>query len=113
MLLAQALSGFCDVEIVGPSRKGDIWFPLRRTSFAVKSFEWKRYPFFVPVVQRILKEIDGIVCEPFEELTVDVESTHQGSVMEKCGERGTTVGGDHGKETVDIAVPFFVNALKQ
>ena len=22
------------------------------------------------------------------------------------------VGGDHGKETVDIAVPFFVNALK-
>ncbi len=61
VLLAQALSGFCDVEIVGPSRKGDIWFPLRRTSFAVKSFEWKRYPFFVPVVQRILKEIDGDV----------------------------------------------------
>ena len=61
VLLAQALSGFCDVEIVGPSRKGDIWFPLRQTSFAVKSFEWKRYPFFVPVVQRILKEIDGDV----------------------------------------------------
>ncbi len=61
VLLAQALSGFCDVEIVGPSRKGDIWFPLRRTSFAVKSFEWKRYPFFVPVVQRILKGIDGDV----------------------------------------------------
>ena len=27
------------------------------------------------------------MCEPFEELTVDVESVHQGSVMEKLGER--------------------------
>ena len=61
VLLAQALSGFCDVEIVGPSRRGDIWFPLRQTSFSVKNFEWKRYPFFVPVVQRILREIDGDV----------------------------------------------------
>ena len=26
-------------------------------------------------------------------------------------ERGVTVGGDHGQETVDIAVPFFVNNL--
>jgi len=33
-------------------------------------------------------------------------------MYKKCGEKGTTVGGDHGKETVDIAVPFFVNALK-
>ena len=37
--------------------------------------------------QVILKELDGRVCEPFEELTVDVESVHQGSVMEKLGER--------------------------
>jgi len=37
--------------------------------------------------QVILKEIDGKVCEPFEDLTVDVESVHQGSVMEKLGER--------------------------
>jgi len=33
-------------------------------------------------------------------------------MYKKCGERGTTVGGDHGQETVDIAVPFFVKALK-
>jgi len=37
--------------------------------------------------QVILKEIDGKTCEPFEGLTVDVESVHQGSVMEKLGER--------------------------
>ncbi len=33
-------------------------------------------------------------------------------MYKKCGDKGTTIGGDHGKETVDIAVPFFVNALK-
>ena len=37
--------------------------------------------------QVILKDIDGKVCEPFEDLTVDVESIHQGTVMEKLGER--------------------------
>ena len=37
--------------------------------------------------QVILKEIDGKTCEPFEDLTVDVESVHQGSVMEKLGDR--------------------------
>ena len=37
--------------------------------------------------QVILKNIDGKVCDPFEVLTVDVESMHQGSVMEKLGQR--------------------------
>ena len=37
--------------------------------------------------QVILKEVDGKICEPFEDLTVDVESVHQGAVMEKLGER--------------------------
>jgi GTP-binding protein len=36
-------------------------------------------------VQVILKEIDGVICEPFENLSVDVESQHQGTVMEKLG----------------------------
>ena len=33
-------------------------------------------------------------------------------MYKKCGERGTTNGGDRGKETVEIAVPFFVSTLK-
>jgi len=37
--------------------------------------------------QVINKEIDGVLCEPYEALTVDVESDHQGSIMEKLGER--------------------------
>ncbi|WP_296557794.1 translational GTPase TypA [Pigmentiphaga sp.] len=35
----------------------------------------------------VFKEIDGVRCEPFELLTVDVEDGHQGSVMEELGRR--------------------------
>jgi len=37
--------------------------------------------------QVILREIDGVVCEPYERLTIDVEEQHQGTVMERLGER--------------------------
>jgi len=35
----------------------------------------------------IVKEIDGVKCEPYEFVTVEVEETHQGAIMEKLGER--------------------------
>jgi len=35
----------------------------------------------------IMKMIDGVKNEPFENVTIDVEEQHQGSVMEKMGER--------------------------
>ena len=35
----------------------------------------------------ILKEIDGKKCEPFEMVTIEVEDEHQGSIMEKLGDR--------------------------
>ncbi len=35
----------------------------------------------------ILKEIDGKKCEPFEMVTIEVEEEHQGSIMEKLGDR--------------------------
>jgi GTP-binding protein len=35
----------------------------------------------------IMKEIDGELCEPFEMVTIEVEEIHQGSIMEKMGER--------------------------
>lgn len=35
----------------------------------------------------IIKEIDGEMMEPFEQVTVDVEDQHQGSVIEKLAER--------------------------
>jgi GTP-binding protein len=35
----------------------------------------------------VVREIDGVRCEPFEFLAVDVEDTHQGTVMEALGAR--------------------------
>ena len=37
--------------------------------------------------QVITKEIDGVLCEPVENLTIDVEEQHQGGVMERLGMR--------------------------
>jgi GTP-binding protein len=36
----------------------------------------------------ILREVDGEQQEPYEQVTVDIEATHQGTIMEKLGERG-------------------------
>jgi len=35
----------------------------------------------------VLRDIDGVSCEPYESLSVDVEETHQGAVMEALGAR--------------------------
>jgi GTP-binding protein len=35
----------------------------------------------------IIKEVDGELCEPFELVTIEVEEQHQGTIMEKLGER--------------------------
>ncbi len=36
----------------------------------------------------ILREVDGEQQEPYEQVTVDIEDSHQGTIMEKLGERG-------------------------
>ena len=59
--------------------------------------------------QVILKEINGVICEPFENLAVDVESRHQGSIMEKLGERKaelTNMAPDgKGRVKLDFVIP--------
>ncbi len=37
--------------------------------------------------QVILRKIDGVICEPFEDLSLNVEIQHQGTMMKKLGER--------------------------
>ncbi len=40
------------------------------------------------VIRRV---IDGVECEPWEDLTIDVEQNHQGFVMEALGTRGASL----------------------
>ncbi|MEX1221744.1 MAG: translational GTPase TypA [Idiomarina sp.] len=57
----------------------------------------------------ILREEDGQTLEPFENLTVDIEEQHQGSVMEKLGTRKaemTNMTPDgKGRVRIDFTVP--------
>lgn len=35
----------------------------------------------------IMKEVNGVMMEPYENVTVDIEEAHQGTIMERLGER--------------------------
>ncbi|MFQ5449551.1 MAG: glycosyltransferase family 4 protein [Nitrospinaceae bacterium] len=60
-LLAKALSQHHEVELIGPARGGEIWFPLRELDLPIKLFPWKRYPAFASTIWRMVREIDGDV----------------------------------------------------
>jgi len=57
----------------------------------------------------IIKEVDGEKHEPFEQLTVDVEEQHQGTVMERLGLRGgdlkNMVPDGKGRVRLDFVIP--------
>ena len=57
----------------------------------------------------IVREIDGVKCEPYEHLTVDVEQAYQGVVMELLGQRKaelTNMSPDgKGRVRLDFTVP--------
>jgi GTP-binding protein len=57
----------------------------------------------------IVREIDGVECEPYEQLTVDIEEQYQGAIMEALGKRKADLkdivpdGG--GRVRLDYVVP--------
>jgi GTP-binding protein len=53
----------------------------------IENMRRENYELAVSRPRVITKEIDGVLSEPYENLTVDVEDTYQGVVMEKLGER--------------------------
>lgn len=57
----------------------------------------------------IIREIDGIQQEPYEQVTVDIEDVHQGTIMEKLGERGgeltDMVPDGQGRVRLDYVMP--------
>ena len=56
-------------------------------SILIENMRREGYELAVSRPEVIVREIDGELCEPFEQLTVDVEEQHQGAVMEKLGDR--------------------------
>ena len=56
-------------------------------SILIENMRREGYEIAISRPEVILKEIDGKVCEPFEQLTVDVEESDQGDTMEMLGAR--------------------------
>ncbi|MCH8079928.1 MAG: translational GTPase TypA [Proteobacteria bacterium] len=57
----------------------------------------------------ITKIIDGVLCEPYEQLTVDLEEQYQGAVMEMLGPRGgdlkDMMPDSKGRVRIDYVIP--------
>src|SRR3546814_14749032 len=69
----------------------DTLFPdttlFRSLPILLENMRREGYELAVSRPRVVLKEIDGVKCEPFEMLTVDIEDTNQGAVMEALGAR--------------------------
>ena len=56
-------------------------------SILIETMRREDYELSICKPEVIMREEDGVQLEPYERLTVDVEESHQGSIMEKLGER--------------------------
>jgi len=57
-------------------------------SVLIENMRREGYELGVSRPEVIVREIDGQKQEPYEQVTVDVEEQHQGTLMEKLGQRG-------------------------
>jgi GTP-binding protein len=75
----------------------------------IENMRREGYEMAVGRPQVITREIDGVTCEPYEQLSVDVESMHQGTVMTALGERKGTLKdmlpSGHGRVRLDYVIP--------
>ena len=78
-------------------------------SILIETMRREGYELGVSRPEVIFKEIDGVRCEPYEQLTVDVEEQHQGGVMERLGTRGgeikNMVPDGKGRVRLDYMIP--------
>lgn len=78
-------------------------------SILIENMRREGFELAVSRPQVILKDINGVTCEPYESVTLDVLQNHQGSVIEKLNaKRGVLVDmipDDHGRVRMDYEVP--------
>lgn len=78
-------------------------------SILIENMRREGYELAISRPQVINKEIDGVLCEPWEALMIDVEEDHQGSIMEKLGERKgnlkNMVPDGQGRVRLDYEIP--------
>ncbi len=71
-----------DADVFEVSGRGELHLTI-----LLENMRREGYELAVGKPRVVMKEIDGVKCEPYEALTVDVEEAHQGAVMEELGRR--------------------------
>jgi GTP-binding protein len=75
----------------------------------IENMRREGYELAISRPQVIQRTIDGRLCEPFEQLAVDVEELHQGTVMEllgtRRGELGDMLPDGRGRVRLDYRIP--------
>ena len=78
-------------------------------SILIENMRREGYEFSVSRPEVILKDVDGVISEPYEQLTVDMEEDYQGAVMEMLGQRGgefaDMVPDGKGRVRLDYLIP--------
>lgn len=78
-------------------------------SILIETMRREGYELAVSRPEVILKEIDGQLCEPYENVSIDIEEAHQGSIMEQLGSRRgdlkNMVPDGKGRVRLDYVVP--------
>ena len=78
-------------------------------SILIENMRREGYELGVSQPEVIIKEIDGVLCEPYEQLTVDMEEAYQGAVMEMLGARGgdlkDMMPDGRGRVRIDYVIP--------
>ena len=71
-------------------------------SILIENMRREGFELEVSKPQVIIKEIDGVKCEPYEDLTIDVPNEYVGDIMVTIGERSGELVNMDAKETVTV-----------
>jgi GTP-binding protein len=93
-----------DADVFRVSGRGELHLTILLENMRREGFEMA-----VAKPRVVYKEINGEKCEPYENLTIDLEDEHQGSVMEEIGRRRgelTNMESDgHGRTRLEYHIP--------
>jgi GTP-binding protein len=93
-----------DADVFRVSGRGELHLTI-----LIENMRREGYEVAVGKPRVVVKEIDGVRMEPWESLTVDVDSENQGKIMEELGRRGgelqDMVPDGKGRVRLDYSIP--------
>jgi GTP-binding protein len=93
-----------DVDVFRVSGRGELHLTI-----LIENMRREGYELAVGKPRVVAKEVDGVRMEPWENLTVDVDTDNQGKIMEELGRRGgeltDMVPDGKGRVRLDYSIP--------